>query len=133
MFEIFDDHDDDQTTITGARVYSKPDGSGELIKVRSFKSNENIQRKEDGPDCTISNNKFASVTLNEQAMKTMSNTQIIFFLSEQIIICNLSAAFCVSVGSVERPSVRTITALLELYLAPCLLSPYICPARFSPR
>ena len=60
MFEIFDDHD--PTTTTGAWVYYKPDGSGELIKVRSFKSNENIQKKVGGPDCTISNNKFSKIS-----------------------------------------------------------------------
>ena len=37
-------------------------------KVRSFESNENIQKKEGGPECTVSNNKFSSVTLHELAM-----------------------------------------------------------------
>ena len=39
------------------------------IKVSSLKSSENVQKKEDWPDCTVSNNKFSSVTLNELAMK----------------------------------------------------------------
>ena len=34
----------------------------------SFKSSENIQKKEGGQDSTVSNNKFSSVTLNELAM-----------------------------------------------------------------
>ena len=29
-----------------------------------FKSSENIQKKEDGPNCTVSNNKLASMTMN---------------------------------------------------------------------
>ena len=39
------------------------------IKVISFNSFENIQKKEDGPDCTVSNNEFSSVTLNELTVK----------------------------------------------------------------
>ena len=35
-----------------------------LIKVSSFKNSENIQKKEGGPGCTVSNNKFSSLTLN---------------------------------------------------------------------
>ena len=35
------------------------------IKTSSFKSSENIQKKEDGSDSTVSNNQFSSVTLNE--------------------------------------------------------------------
>ena len=34
-----------------------------------FKSNENIQKKEDGPDRSVSNNIFSFVTLNELTMK----------------------------------------------------------------
>ena len=33
-------------------------------KLKSFKSKENIHKNEDGPDCTVSNNKFLSVTEN---------------------------------------------------------------------
>ena len=32
-------------------------------KFRSFKSKENVHKNEDGPDCTVSNNKFLPVTL----------------------------------------------------------------------
>ena len=39
------------------------------MKVSSFKSSENIQKKEDRPDCTVSNNTFSSVTLSELASK----------------------------------------------------------------
>ena len=38
--------------------------------MNSFKSSENIQLKEGGPDRSISDNQFSSVTLNEMAMKT---------------------------------------------------------------
>ena len=34
-------------------------------KVRSFKSSENIQKKEGGPDCTVLNDKFFSVNKNK--------------------------------------------------------------------
>ena len=39
------------------------------IKMSSFKSSENFQKKEDGPDRSVSDNQSSSVTLNEQAMK----------------------------------------------------------------
>ena len=39
------------------------------IKVSSFKSSENIQKNKSGPDCTVSNSKLSSVTLNKLAMK----------------------------------------------------------------
>ena len=35
----------------------------------SFKSNENILKKEGGPDRSVSDNQSSSVTLNELAMK----------------------------------------------------------------
>ena len=35
----------------------------------SFKSSENIQKTEGGPDRSVSDNQFSSVTLNELAMK----------------------------------------------------------------
>ena len=35
----------------------------------SFKSSENIQKKEDGPDRSVSDNQSSSVTLDELAMK----------------------------------------------------------------
>ena len=39
------------------------------IKMSSFKSSENIQKKEGGPDRSVSDNQSSSVTLNELAMK----------------------------------------------------------------
>ena len=39
------------------------------IKMNSFKSSENIQKKEGGPDRSVSDNQSSSVTLNELAMK----------------------------------------------------------------
>ena len=39
------------------------------IKMSSFKSSENIQKKEGGPDRFVSDNQSSSVTLNELAMK----------------------------------------------------------------
>ena len=35
------------------------------MNLNSFKSAENIRKKEGGPDRSVSNNKFSSVTLNE--------------------------------------------------------------------
>ena len=39
------------------------------IKMSSFKSSENIQKKECEPDRSVSDNKSSSATLNELAMK----------------------------------------------------------------
>ena len=39
------------------------------IQMSSFKSSENIQKKECGPDRFVSDNQSSSVTLNELAMK----------------------------------------------------------------
>ena len=39
------------------------------IKMSSFKSSENIRKKEGGPDRSVSDNQSSSVTLNELAMK----------------------------------------------------------------
>ena len=43
--------------------------TNKTIKMSSFKSNENIQKKEGGPDRSVSDNQSSSVTLNELAMK----------------------------------------------------------------
>ena len=45
------------------------------IKMSSFKSSEKIQKKEGGPDRSLSDNPSSSVTLNELAMKAR-NTAI---------------------------------------------------------
>ena len=39
------------------------------INMSSFKSSENIQKKEGGPDRSVSGNQSSSVTLNELAIK----------------------------------------------------------------
>ena len=44
-------------------------------KVRSL-SRENILKKEGGSDCTVLNNKFSSVTLNELAMKARESVTL---------------------------------------------------------
>ena len=43
------------------------------INGSSFKSSETIQKKDDGPDRSVSNNKFSSVIPNEGAMKAREN------------------------------------------------------------
>ena len=50
----------------------------------SFKSSENIQKKEVGPDRSVSDNQSSSVTLNELAMKDRKDTVISSF-SEKVI------------------------------------------------
>ena len=42
--------------------------TNENIKMSSFRSSETIQRKEGGPDRSVSDNQSSSVTLNELAM-----------------------------------------------------------------
>ena len=42
----------------------------------SFKSSENIQKKEGGPDRSVSDNQSSSVTLNELAMRPESHIVI---------------------------------------------------------
>ena len=54
------------------------------IKMSSFKSSENIQKKEGGPDRSVSDNQSSSVTLNELAMKAIKNTVISSF-SEEVV------------------------------------------------
>ena len=59
------------------------------IKMSSFKSSENIQKKEGGPDRSVSDNHSSSVTLNELAMKARK-VQISgkrTFLSPEMKIC----------------------------------------------
>ena len=54
---------------------SKITNTNKNTKVRSVKSSQNSQKKECGSDCTVSNNKFSSVTLNELAMKARESIQ----------------------------------------------------------
>ena len=43
------------------------------IKMSSFKSSESIQKKEGGPDRSVSDKQSSSVTLNDLAMKARKN------------------------------------------------------------
>ena len=54
------------------------------IKMSSFKSSENFQRKEGGPDRSVSDNQSSSVTLIELAMKARKNPVISSFSKEVI-------------------------------------------------
>ena len=54
------------------------------IKMISLKSSENIQKKEGGPDRSVSDNQSSSVTLNELAMKARKDTVISSFSKEVI-------------------------------------------------
>ena len=45
----------------------------------SFKSSINIQKKEGGPDRSVSDNQSSSVTLNINWQKKKKNTEILFF------------------------------------------------------
>ena len=53
-------------------------------KIKSFKSSENIQKKEVGSDRSVSDNQSSSVTLNELAIKPKSHTVISSFSKEVI-------------------------------------------------
>ena len=50
-------------------VYRKIFGTNKNIKRISFKNSENIQKKEGGPDRSVSDIQSSSVTLNELEMK----------------------------------------------------------------
>ena len=54
------------------------------IKMSSFKSSENIQKKQGGPDRSVSDNHSSSVTLNKLAMKARKDTVISSFSKEVI-------------------------------------------------
>ena len=54
------------------------------IKMSVFKSSENIQKKEGGPDRSFSDNQSSLVTLNELAMKAKKDTVISSFSKEVI-------------------------------------------------
>ena len=49
------------------------------IKMSSFKSSENIKKKEDGPDRSVSDNQSSSVTLNELEMKARKTLHFVNF------------------------------------------------------
>ena len=58
--------------------------TNKTIKMSSFKSSENIQKKEGGSDRSVSDNQSSSVTLNELAMKARKDTVISSFSKEVI-------------------------------------------------
>ena len=60
------------------------DVTNKNIKMSSLKSSENIQKKEGGPDRSVSDNQSSSVTLNELAMKARKDTVISSFSKEVI-------------------------------------------------
>ena len=55
------------------------------IKMSSFKSSENIQKKEGGSDTSVSDNHSSSVTLNELAMKARKKIFLISSFSKEVI------------------------------------------------
>ena len=60
-----------EKTVVNSHSYEWP--CNKNIKMSSFKSSENIQKKEGGPDRSVSDNQSSSVTLKEQAMKAKNN------------------------------------------------------------
>ena len=59
------------------------------IKMSSFKSSENIQKKEGEPDRCVLDNQSSSVSLNELAMKARKDTVISSFSKEVIHLLTL--------------------------------------------
>ena len=78
MFEIVD------YRRTPEHWYTISSPTNKNIKMSSFKSSENIQKKEGGPDRSVSDNQSSSVTLNELAMKARKDTVISSFSKEVI-------------------------------------------------
>ena len=54
------------------------------IKMSTFKSSENIQKKESGSDRSVLDNQSSSVTLDELAMKARKDAVISSFSKEEI-------------------------------------------------
>ena len=59
--------------------------SNKNIKMSSFKSSENIQKKEGGPDRSVSDNQSSSLTLNELAKKARKFHTVISSFSKEVI------------------------------------------------
>ena len=57
------------------------------IKMMSFKSSQHIQKKEGGPDRSVSDNQSSSVTLNELAIKARKNNTCILFKEIISTVC----------------------------------------------
>ena len=66
----------------------------------SFKSSENIQKKEGGPDRYVSDNQSSSVTLKELAMKARK-IQALKFKSQAIFYGNTGRFVSDLVGNIE--------------------------------
>ena len=64
--------------------------------MRSFKSSENIQKKEGGPDRSVSDNQSSSVTLNELAMKARKDR---FSQNEAHIVSGIKTVMALKVMS----------------------------------
>ena len=58
--------------------------TNKTIKMSSFKSSANIQKKAGEPDRSVSDNQSSSVALNELAMKARKDTVISSFSKEVI-------------------------------------------------
>ena len=82
----------------------------------SFKSSENIQKQEGGPDRSVSDNQSSSVTLNELAIKARKDTVISSFSKEVILTfvgmlkIGLFFIFCVCVWGGGTPGVAIISS-----------------------
>ena len=59
--------------------------SNKNIKMSSFKSSENIQKKEGGSDRSVSDNESSSVTLNELAINRARKDTVISSFSKEVI------------------------------------------------
>ena len=59
--------------------------SNKNIKMSSFKSSENIQKKEVGPDRSVSDSQSSSVTLNKLAMKAKKKNIVLLSFSKEVI------------------------------------------------
>ena len=71
------------------------------IKVSCFKSSENIKMKTSGSHCTVSNNKFSSVTLNELAMKARESILLFRASIRQPQLFSLTVLFCRYIGVIR--------------------------------
>ena len=65
-------------------ILTNPCNKYKNLKMCSFKRSENIQKKEGGPDRSVSDNQSSSVTLNVLAMKARKDTVISSFSKEVI-------------------------------------------------
>ena len=71
------------------------------VHVSSIRSSEIIQKKEDGPDCTVSNNKFSSVTLNDLTQR------------KHAVFSSCNKAVNLKVKSMQRSGTEAIRTQLQ--------------------